>query len=122
MRRIALPRPSVTACAIVAKGPRRFRDIAGVHNTGRAHHDFLCGAHGRFYDSPVGGSADDAKLWRRRYTVSTVLPRRPRWSLRPRRAWSPRRAGFTSIALVALVAFYAAAAKYQGGEQGADND
>jgi len=67
-----LSRLSVATCAVIAEGPRRLCDLANFHQAGCTHHNLFGAAHGRLYDSSIGCSANDAKLWRRGDTVSAV--------------------------------------------------
>ena len=122
LRRIALSRLSVATCAVIAEGPGRLGDLADFHQAGCTHHNLFGAAHGRLYDSSIGCSANDAKLWRRGDTVSAVLSRRTGQPLWPRRSGRSSWAGVTLVALVPFVALHAAAAEGQGGKQGADED
>ena len=117
-----MSRLSVATCAVIAEGPRRLCDLANFHQAGCTHHNLFGAAHGRLYDSSIGCSANDAKLWRRGDTVSAVLSRRTGQPLWPRRSGRSSWAGVTLVALVPFVALHAAAAEGQGGQQGADKD
>ena len=113
LRRIALSRLSVATCAVIAEGPGRLGDLADFHQASCTHHNLFGAAHGRLYDSSVGCSANDAKLWRRGDTVSAVFSRRTGQPLWPRRSGRSSWAGVTPVALVPFVALHAAAAEGQ---------
>ena len=113
LRSIALSRLSVATCAVIAEGPGRLCDLADFHQARCTHHNLFGAAHGRLYDSSIGCSANDAKLWRRGDTVSAVLSRRTGQPLWPRRSGRSSWAGVTPVALVPFVALHAAAAEGQ---------
>ena len=65
LRRIALAGLGVAAGAVIPQSSWCFRDIAGLHDAGRAHHDLVGRAHGRLCHSSIHRGADDTELRRR---------------------------------------------------------